>query len=197
MTAKLISIIGPPASGKTTLARYLSQNIPASLIKEDYTGNPFLEESFLGDESYRLPSQLYFLMSRAKQLIDNRFTGEGVLYVSDYGFCQDRMYAKLRLCGEDFKLYRRVADAVSASIKPPDLLIALETSIDSLLMRIEARARDYERQLTANFLQAMRSEHLEAVRESKSEVMKIDTDKVDLRVDCQCAKILSQIRKKP
>ena len=68
MSAALISIIGPPAVGKTTLAALLAAKLPAELIREDYAGNPFLADSYAGSEQARLPGQLYFLLSRVGQL---------------------------------------------------------------------------------------------------------------------------------
>ncbi|RKY23662.1 MAG: deoxynucleoside kinase, partial [Planctomycetota bacterium] len=41
MAAKLISIIGPVAVGKTTLAECLAAQLPAEILYEDYAGNPF------------------------------------------------------------------------------------------------------------------------------------------------------------
>ena len=45
MAATLISIIGPPASGKTTLAESLCADLEAELVREDYAGNAFLADS--------------------------------------------------------------------------------------------------------------------------------------------------------
>ena len=97
MSAKLVSIIGPVASGKTLLAEKLSAELPAGLIREDYAGNPFLADSWAGQDDKLLAGQLYFLMSRVKQLALSAWPDDGT-FVSDYGFCQDRIFAEIRLC---------------------------------------------------------------------------------------------------
>ncbi len=193
MNAKLISIIGPPASGKTTLGDYLSAHFPARLIKEDYEGNPFLAESYVGDESLSLASQLFFLMSRVKQLASADWPSDGLL-VSDYGFCQDALYAKLRLGQDDYALYNRVASAVAGAVKRPDVMIVLDASVESLLDRISARGRGYESAMSRQFLDAMRTEYSSDWTDRGTLVLRIDTDIVDLRLPRQCAAILSQIR---
>ena len=108
MSAKLISIIGPPAVGKTTLACCLADDMPASLIREDYQGNPFLVESYLGSPEACLPAQIHFLMSRVGQLALAAWPAEG-LVVSDYGFCQDHIYAAAKLSADELRLYDRLA----------------------------------------------------------------------------------------
>ncbi len=195
MSAKLISIIGPPASGKTTLGDYLAVHLPAELIKEDYEGNPFLAESYVGDASLRLASQLYFLMSRVKQLASADWPGDGLL-VSDYGFCQDALYAKLRLGEDDYALYNRVAGSVAGAVKRPDVMIVLDASVESLLDRISARGRGYESAMNRQFLDSMRTEYSADWTDQANSVLRVDTDIVDLRQTGECAAILSQIREK-
>ena len=77
MAAALISIIGPPASGKTTMAHWLAEALPGRLILEDYAGNPFLPGSYQGREELALPAQLYFLFSRVSQLNREAWAGQG------------------------------------------------------------------------------------------------------------------------
>ncbi|MDY6913964.1 MAG: deoxynucleoside kinase [Planctomycetota bacterium] len=193
MSAKLISIIGPPAVGKTTLAERLARELPAELIREDYAGNPYLAESYVGRAEARLPSQLYFLNARVAQLSVTRWPAEGV-FVSDYGFCQDCIYARLRLSEADFRLYRRVARRLEGLIHRPELVIRLDASVETLLRRISARGRDYERVMDREFITTMREAYNNI--DGCTGGISIDCDKVDLRQDGAGAKLLSQIREK-
>jgi deoxyadenosine/deoxycytidine kinase len=77
MAAKLISIIGPVAVGKTTLAEALARELPGDVLYEDYASNPFLAESFTTQAELMLPSQLYFLLSRVRQLSRSTCRAEG------------------------------------------------------------------------------------------------------------------------
>ena len=104
MSALLISIIGPPAVGKTTLADLLAGDLPADVIYEDFAGNPFLAASYTGQSISRLPAQMYYLISRLAQLRESTWPHAGTV-VSDYGYCQDRIFASLRLSPDDLAQY--------------------------------------------------------------------------------------------
>jgi deoxyguanosine kinase len=193
MSAKLISVIGPPASGKTTLAEYLATELPAGMIKEDYYDNPFLEESYVGADDARLPGQLHFLFSRIRQLAETNWPAAG-LFVSDYGFCQDRIFARLRLSEADFDIYRRIADRTPSLVHSPQVLICLDAAADSLMARIAERARGYERAFTPELLAEMRNEYNQVESWADCPVICIDTDAVDIRDASKRAKLICRIR---
>ena len=193
MPAKLVSIIGAPASRKTTLARHLAAELPAGLIREDYAGNPFLAESYVGQTEARLPGQMYFLMSRVGQLSILSWPAEG-LAVSDYGFCQDRIFARARLADGDFRLYERLARRVEGLVRPPDVLIHLDASVPTLLARIASRGREFEHAMDENFLSAMRDAYNAAAAEQACPVITVDGDSTDLRLDSPRAALLAEIR---
>lgn len=195
MSAKLISIIGPPASGKTTLAEHLAAELPAALVREDYAGNPFLAESYVGRKEARLPGQLYFLISRVGQLSRSSWPACGLL-VSDYGFCQDRIYARVRLGEEDYRLYDPLARRLEGLVHPPDLLIHLDAAEATLLGRIARRGREHEKVMDAEFLAEMRAAYNEAARREACPVIRIDCDAVDFRRDSGRAALLAEVRRK-
>ncbi len=195
MSAKLISIIGPPAVGKTTLAKLLTQELPGKLIREDYAGNPFLAESYAGDEHARLPGQLYFLLSRIGQLAEMKFPQSGLL-VSDYGFCQDRIFATMRLSAEDLKLYDRVARRLETLVHAPNVLVHLDADEQTLLHRIRQRGRNFEHVMDKGFLGAMRSAYNEAAEKTKHPMIGVDCDATDFRDHSKLIEITGRIREK-
>jgi len=194
VSAKLISIIGPPAVGKTTLAEQVAVELPAELIREDYAGNPFLAESYVGTTDARLPAQLHFLMSRVQQLALASWPAEGVM-VSDYGFCQDRIYAEAKLDAADLRLYNRVDRRVEGLVRGPDVVIALDASEKTLLDRIAGRGREFERAMTAEFLSAMRDAYNRILREAEFPVIAVHCDEADLLDDSVRRKLLGEVRK--
>ncbi len=193
MSAVLISIIGPPAVGKTTLAEALAVKLPAEIIYEDYTGNPFLADFFLGRRQFALPAQLYFLFSRLSQLNPAAFSSAETV-VSDYGFCQDAAYAAANLPESDMAVYHRLAGAVEKIVKPPDLLIHLDGAENILLERIARRGRRYEATFTADFLARMRRAYREIVAKADCPVIGIDVGEVDLREESVRKKLLRDVR---
>ena len=195
MSAKLISIIGPPAVGKTTLAERLAAELPAELVREDYAGNPFLAESYVGPTDARLPAQLFFLMSRVQQLALATWPAEGVV-VSDYGFCQDRIYAEAKLDAADLRLYNRVARRVEGLVHPPDVMIALDASEATLLDRIAGRGRAFERAMTEEFLSGMREGYDRILREAEFPVIAVDCDVADVLDDSVRRELVREVRTK-
>ena len=192
MSAALVSVIGPPAVGKTTLAELLAREMPAELLLEDYLGNPFLAESYCGSSESRLPGQVYFLMHRAGQL-SALWRAEG-LAVSDYGFCQDRIFAELRLEGEEFRLYERIARRVRGLIPEPGAVIALDAQPELLLERIARRGRQFERSFDGPFLDDLRRRYGRAAEGMRCPVIRIDCGKIDLLDAGFRAALASQIR---
>ncbi len=193
MSARLISIIGPPASGKTTLAELLAGDLPAEVIHEDYAGNPFLAESYLGREEFALQSQLYFLFSRLSQLNLQLWPAEGT-YVSDYGFCQDAVYAGVNLCRTDLAVYRRFAAGTDRMVKAPDVFISLAGSEDMLLGRIAQRGREHERVFTREFLAGLGRAYDDVLASATCPVIEVDVGAVDITSDADLAKLLGRVR---
>lgn len=195
MSAKLVSIIGPPASGKTLLGESFAEQLSATLIREDYAGNPFLAASYVGSPQARLPGQLYFLLSRVKQLQEAAWPAEGIA-VSDYGFCQDAIYARLRLDAEDFRIYEKVAASVENLVHPPEVIVSLDATVESLSARIAERGRDYESSMDSQFLAAMRGEYATVAGRAGCPVISVDTDAIDLRDPSQRQVLLDELRER-
>jgi len=193
VSAALISIIGPPASGKTTTAEWLSQALPARLIREDYAGNPFLEGAYLGRREFALRAQLYFLFSRLSQL-DLATWPETGPAASDYGFCQDAIYAASNLSAEDLVVYRRLAEPGAKTVKPPDLLIALDGDEKILLERIARRRRRHELTFTPEFMNGLRQAYREVVAAADCPVLSVDVCAVDLLAADAQAKLIGEVR---
>jgi deoxyadenosine/deoxycytidine kinase len=193
MPATLISIIGPPAAGKTTLAELLATKLSGEVIYEDYDGNPFLADSYTGSRDARLPAQLYYLFSRVKQLPLPNWPEQG-LYVSDYGFCHDRIYAEAQLTPDEMMLYNQVAHRVAGMVKPPDVVVHLDADEPTLLSRIDRRGRDFEQGMASDFLAGLRNAYLKAAAELKCPVIRFDAGAADFRLDAVLAKIVDQLK---
>ena len=191
--APLLSIIGLPASGKTTLAELLAMELPARLVREDYEGNPFLAESYAGADEMRLPAQVFYLLSRVSQLSAGHWPGRGT-FVGDYGFCQDRVYASLRLSPEDFATYEVLHARVAPLVHPPKAMVYLDAEPRALLERIAVRGRSFEKAITADFLSAMRDAYNDLVKAAECPVFTVRCDEVDLRNHRPRAELIKRIR---
>ena len=193
MAGSLVSIIGPPAVGKTTTAHWLAEALDARLILEDYQGNPFLSESYLGHCELALPAQLYFLFSRISQLSRDSWPTSGVS-VSDYGFCQDAIYAQTNLSAQDVETYRRLSAPAGEVVKSPDVIIHLDGDESLLLERIFRRGRGYESTFSADFLSTMRAAYREVSTSAECPVLMTDVGEIDLLAEPGRGELLGRVR---
>lgn len=132
--------------GKTTLCKLLSEKYYFRLILEEADENPFLPKFYTDRRQFAFQTQLWFLISRYKQL--SVMVAQQDLFhhvtISDYMFAKDRIFANINLDDEELGLYNSIARVVGASIPRPDLVVYLQASTDVLLKRIESRGRNYE-----------------------------------------------------
>jgi len=63
-----IVIEGPIGVGKTSLARRLAEDYEGELLLEGAEENPFLERFYKNPRHAALPTQLFFLFQRARQM---------------------------------------------------------------------------------------------------------------------------------
>lgn len=193
LTARLISVIGPPAVGKTTLAEWLAGELPAELIGEDYAGNPFLADSYTGDRQACLPAQLYYLMSRVSQLSRAAWPADGLM-VSDYGFCQDRIYAAIKLDADELALYDQLAARLAGLVVAPSVVIHLDASVAALQSRIAARGRQFERAMDEAFLSQIRGSYDNIEADLDCPVIRVDCDAADLLASPGRDSVLKQVQ---
>ena len=141
-----ICIEGVIGVGKTTFSTMLADECSGRLVLEEAEENPFLEKFYRDRKSYSFQTQLWFLVSRFKQL-SAQIPQQDLFHkvtVCDYMFAKDRIFATLNLEDEELALYEQVANVMVKSIQPPDLVVYLQASTDVLLKRIEKRGRSFE-----------------------------------------------------
>jgi len=151
-----IVIEGPIGSGKTTLAKRLGERLPAQLLLENAGANPFLPRFYQDPERHALATQLFFLFQRAGQLRDlaqpDLF---GTATIADFFLEKDPLFARLTLNDSEFALYRNIYQHLRLQSTPPDLVIYLQTPVDTLLERVSKRAISYEQSITRDYLERL------------------------------------------
>ena len=75
---RYIVVEGPIGVGKTSLAKRLSESFNSDLILEQPGENPFLEQFYNNPRTAALPTQLFFLFQRARQIEQIQFDHERV-----------------------------------------------------------------------------------------------------------------------
>ncbi len=151
---QLISIAGVIGVGKTTLACGLAKSLPGTMIKEAYDTNPYIADACAGDRDAALNSQLHFLISRLDQL-DKKVLASGDIFIADYVFEKDRVFAERTLTPEQMIFYNERSERVTSSIAGPVLVIYMTDTADAVLDRIHARNRPYEQQIQPCSIEAL------------------------------------------
>ena len=142
-----IVVEGPIGGGKTSLSRLLSETLQARLVLEVVEENPFLAPFYEDPARYAFNAQVFFLLSRYKQILD---LNQGALFfehtVSDYLFDKDFIFASLNLAGDEWALYEELYTQLKPKLAAPDLVVYLRAAPDLLLQRIAKRGRVFRKE---------------------------------------------------
>ena len=149
-----IVVEGPIGVGKTSLATRLAESLNCESVLEEPSENPFLERFYRSRAQYALPTQLFFLFQRVRQLQDLKQTDLfSRVRVADFMLEKDALFAQITLDDDEYRLYQQVYSKFSIDIPQPDLVIYLQAPIEVLLERIRRRGIDYERLIDKDYLQ--------------------------------------------
>ena len=176
-----IAIEGVIGVGKTTLARLLQPGFNAQLILEAFEENPFLSDFYADRERYAFQTQIFFLLSRYHQQMQNvnPILDIGSL-IADYTFEKDALFAQLNLKGDELNTYYSVYHALSEQIYPPDLTVYLKADTQVAMHRIAMRDRSYERDMDFNYIDDLNRAYDRFFRDRKEQrVLMIDTNHLD------------------
>lgn len=153
---RYIVVEGPIGVGKTTLARKLAESFGSELILEGADENPFLEGFYRNRRQSALPTQLFFLFQRVRQM---ESLHQADLFqpvrVSDFLMQKDRLFAEITLDEQEFRLYDQVYAHAVTELPVPDLVIYLQAPVDVLLRRITRRGINYEQRIDAKYLRQL------------------------------------------
>ncbi len=143
---RYVVVEGPIGAGKTTLARRLAASLAAEPLLEQPADNPFLARFYQDMARFALPTQLFFLFQRARQLeplaqmdLFSRPT------VSDFLLDKDPLFARITLSGDELALYEKIFETLRPRTPTPDLVVYLQARPEVLLERVKKRASPWER----------------------------------------------------
>ena len=177
-----IVIEGNIGAGKTTLAHMLATEFQAKLITERFEENPFLPEFYKDPKRYAFPLEMSFLADRYQQLIDELSEPDlfSSFVVSDYFVIKSLIFAGVTLKDEEYELYRKIFGFMYRDLRKPDLYVYLHRSTDDLLKNIEKRGREYERNITADYLKNVHEGYMKFIKSQRDlNVLFLDVTGVD------------------
>jgi deoxyadenosine/deoxycytidine kinase len=181
MNYKFITVEGNIGAGKTTLSSLLQQSFDGKLILEQFADNPFLPKFYEDRKRYSFPLELSFLAERYKQLKEMLNTRDlfNQYIISDYLFIKSKLFAKVNLPEDEYKLYETLFDIIYPNLPEPDLIIYLHAPLDKLKQNIKSRNRDYEQNIQDDYLTELQNAYLQLIKSEKFKTLIIDTTQTD------------------
>ncbi len=176
-------IEGNIGAGKTSLTKLLANKLNARTILERFKDNPFLPKFYQDPERYAFQVETSFLIDRYWQLKDEIFDARELftnMIIADYYFPKSIIFAKKTLKDDEFRLFRNIFDIIYKNIPKPDLYVYLHLKPENLLENIRKRGREYERNITAEYLKKIEKSYFEFFKEEKNiPFLIIDTNNLD------------------
>jgi deoxyadenosine/deoxycytidine kinase len=151
-----IAIAGNIGVGKSTLTGLLAEALGWEPFYEANAENPYLAD-FYGDmQRWSFHSQVFFLGKRLehhRQLLNHpsSVVQDRTVYEDAEIFARN-LYDQGSMSERDYDAYRRLYQAVSAFVPPPDLIVYLQASVETLVQHIAQRGREYEAGISQDYL---------------------------------------------
>ena len=177
-----IVIEGNIGAGKSTLVRMLAAETGARVVLEEFADNPFLPKFYADPKKYGFQLELSFLAERYRQL--NTHLNQPELFapttIADYYFVKSLIFARVTLADDEFALYRQLFDIIWQQIPLPTLYVYLHSSVDRLMSNIAMRGREYEKNISPQYLADIQQSYREYFKTAdKFPIVVVDTTKLD------------------
>lgn len=153
---KFVAVAGNIGVGKSTLVRLLSRELGWEPFYEAVAENPYLADFYRDMPTWGFHSQIFFLSNRLRshrQLLDHPTS-----VVQDRSVYEDaeifarNLHTQGSMDARDYATYRQLYEVLTEFLPPPDLVIYLRASVETLSQRISRRAREYERRIAPDYL---------------------------------------------
>ncbi|MFZ5365276.1 MAG: deoxynucleoside kinase [Patescibacteria group bacterium] len=183
---KFIAIAGNIGVGKTTLSKRLAEFFGGSVSLEPFEENPYLKDFYNDMKAWAFHSQMFFL---GKKLENHLATAQNPGFkIQDRSIYEDaevfakNLYRSGLILERDWQVYWRVYKTGLKILPPPDLIIYLKASVDTVMRRIKKRGRDFEEKMPREYIDNLNKLYEEWTSGfQKSPILTVDYDKVDLK----------------
>jgi deoxyadenosine/deoxycytidine kinase len=184
MQKYFVAITGNIGVGKSSLTTMLAERLGWQPFLETVVENPYLADFYADMRMWSFHSQIFFL---ARRLHDHRALMEHPTSVlqdrtvyEDAEIFAQNLHRRGFISDRDWQSYWDLYKSVALLLPPPNLVVYLQASVETLLKRIEIRGRDFERNISAEYLGQLNELYDEWVAGfNRSPVLTIATDDID------------------
>lgn len=153
---KFIAVAGNIGVGKSTLVTLLCTRLQWQPFYEPEGENPYLSDFYHDMRKWAFHSQVFFLTRRLRA--HRQLTEHPTSAIQDRSVYEDaevfahNLYQQGLISTRDYGSYRELYQVLIEFLPAPDLVVYLRASVETLTSRITNRGRDYERQISEEYL---------------------------------------------
>lgn len=178
-----IGIAGNIGSGKTSLTQILCNRYGWEVYYENESENPYLSDFYNDMSRWSFNMQILFFVRRFRAL--QKLLWSNITVVQDRTIYEDafifadNLYHMGLMQKRDYDTYKELYRTMENFIRRPDLLIYLRASVPTLLKQIKKRNREYEQNISPEYLQYLNERYENWIAKYKGDHLIIDVDGVD------------------
>ncbi|MGB2958533.1 MAG: deoxynucleoside kinase [Bacteroidota bacterium] len=179
-----VAVAGNIGSGKSSLTRLISDQMGWKPLYESVEDNPYLNDFYADMKRWSFALQVYFLSNRFR---NHKTITEGpdsvvldrVIYEDAEIFARN-LFEIGMMEERDYRNYVALYHVMTEFLHPPDVLIYLRASIDTLMRQISLRGRDFEQSIQPEYLQQLNRHYEQWISHySLGEVLVVNSDRLD------------------
>ncbi|HEY6953390.1 MAG TPA: deoxynucleoside kinase [Bacteroidota bacterium] len=154
-----VTVAGNIGAGKSSLTKLLGDRFRWKPYYESVDDNPYLSDFYADMHRWSFHLQIYFLA--------NRFKCHKMIVESSESVIQDRsiyedaeifarnLYDIGKMEKRDYDNYVSLFHVMMEYLKPPDLMVYLKASVDTLVRQITRRGRSFEQGIQRGYLEQL------------------------------------------
>lgn len=181
---KFVAVAGNIGVGKSTLVKKLCDKLKWEPYYEPVAENPYLEDFYSDMNAWAFHSQVFFLTFRLRS--HRELLEYPTSVVQDRSVYEDaeifakNLFVRGHISERDYGTYRNLFELFITLLPPPDLVVYLQASVETLQTRIALRGRDFESKITDEYLTQLNELYEEWIAEfSLCPVLSVPADDVD------------------
>ena len=156
---KFVAVAGNIGVGKTTLVQRLCDNLDWTPFFEPEGDNPYLPDFYKDMQTWAFHSQVFFLTRRLRA--HKNLCAHPGSVIQDRSVYEDakifahNLYQQKQMGDRDYQTYQELYQALVEFLPPPDLVLYIKASVNTLQGRIKQRGRDYEEEIDPAYLEQL------------------------------------------